>query len=121
MAGVISRCPPAGLEFRITCKAIIRRFTPARVGPKRIFSEIQSAWYERTISIPRSGPGGASCLDLGYLNSYAVVYVDGRKVGELRFPGGQVDLSAAVRPGATHGLSLLVVAMPLKARDGVVQ
>ena len=50
-----------------------------------------------------------------YLNSYAAVYVDGRKVGEIRFPAGQVDLSAAVRPGATHVLSLLVVAMPLKA------
>ena len=50
-----------------------------------------------------------------YLNSYAEVYVDGRKVGQIRFPAGQVDLSAAVRPGATHVLSLLVVAMPLKA------
>ncbi len=50
-----------------------------------------------------------------YLNSYAEVYVDGRKAGEIRFPAGQVDLSAAVRPGATHVLSLLVVAMPLKA------
>ena len=50
-----------------------------------------------------------------YLNSYAAVYVDGRKVGEIRFPAGQVDLSAVVRPGATHVLSLLVVAMPLKA------
>ena len=36
-------------------------------------------------------------------------------MGEIRFPAGQVDLSAAVRPGATHVLSLLVVAMPLKA------
>jgi hypothetical protein len=50
-----------------------------------------------------------------YLNSYAEVYVDGRKVGQIRFPAGQVDLTAAVRPGATHVLSLLVVAMPLKA------
>ncbi len=50
-----------------------------------------------------------------YLNSYAEVYIDGRKVGEIRFPAGEVDLSSAVRPGATHVLTLLVVAMPLNA------
>src|SRR5205807_951499 len=37
-----------------------------------------------------------------------------KKVGEIRFPGGEVDLTAACRPGATHTLSLLVVALPLK-------
>ncbi len=78
-------------------------------------SEVQSAWYERTITIPEEWAGRRVALDVGYLNSYAAVYVDGRKVGEIRFPAGQVDLSAAVRPGATHVLSLLVVAMPLKA------
>src|SRR5581483_725477 len=35
-------------------------------------------------------------------------------VGEVRFPAGEVDLSAACRPGGTHVLSLLVVALPLK-------
>ena len=78
-------------------------------------SEVQSAWYERTITIPKDWAGRRIALDVEYLNSYAAVYVDGRKVGEIRFPAGQVDLSAAVRPGATHVLSLLVVAMPLKA------
>src|SRR5262249_54059367 len=33
---------------------------------------------------------------------------------EVRFPGGEVNLTAACRPGATHRLSLLVVALPLK-------
>jgi hypothetical protein len=42
------------------------------------------------------------------------VYVDGKPAGEIHFPGGELDLSAACRPGATHRLSLLVVAMPLK-------
>jgi len=78
-------------------------------------SEVQSAWYERTITIPKDWAGRRIVLDVEYLNSYAVAYVDGQKVGEIRFPAGQVDLSAAVRPGATHVRSLLVVAMPLKA------
>ena len=73
------------------------------------------AWYERTITIPQNWAGRRIALDVEYLNSYAAVYVDGRQVGQLRFPAGQLDLSAAVRPGATHVLSLRVVAMPLKA------
>lgn len=77
--------------------------------------DVQSAWYERAITIPKDWAGRRIALDVEYLNSYAEVFVDGRKVGEIRFPAGQVDLSAAVRPGATHVLSLLVVAMPLNA------
>jgi beta-galactosidase len=49
-----------------------------------------------------------------YLNSLAIVFVDGAKAGELRYPAGQVDLTAACRPGSKHSLSLLVVALPLK-------
>ncbi len=49
-----------------------------------------------------------------YLNSYAVVYVDGKKAGEIRFPGGEVDITSLCRPGSKHLLSMLVVAMPLK-------
>ncbi|MGA3179179.1 MAG: hypothetical protein ABSF38_02420 [Verrucomicrobiota bacterium] len=82
---------------------------------KTDLSQVQSAWYERTITIPKNWTGRRIALDVEYLNSYAAVYVDGRKAGEIRFPGGQVDLSSAVRAGATHVLSLLVVAMPLKA------
>ncbi len=77
--------------------------------------EVQSAWYERTITIPQTWSGRRIVLDVAYLNSYAEVYVDGRKVGVIRFPAGQLDLSAAVNPGATHFLNLLVTAMPLKA------
>ena len=77
--------------------------------------EVRSAWYERTITIPQEWAGRRIALEVEYLNSYAAVYVDGRQVGQLRFPAGQADLSAVVRPGTTHRLSLLVVAMPLKA------
>ncbi len=77
--------------------------------------EVHSAWYQRTITIPENWTGRRIVLDVEYLNSYAAVYVDGRKVGELRFPAGRLDLTAAVRPGATHVLSLQVVAMPLNA------
>ncbi len=78
-------------------------------------AEVQSAWYERSLSIPKHWANRRIVLNLEYLNSFAKVYLDGRLAGEVRFPAGQLDLSGIVRPGETHVLSLLVVALPLKA------
>ena len=72
------------------------------------------AWYEREIAIPSNWAGRRIALAAEYVNSYAAVFVDGKKAGEIRFPGGEADLTAACRPGKKHLLSLLVVAMPLK-------
>jgi beta-galactosidase len=73
-----------------------------------------AAWYQRELTVPEGWAGRRIALCAEYVNSFAVVYVDGKKVGELRFPAGEVDLTAACRPGGKHVLSLLVVAIPLK-------
>jgi beta-galactosidase len=75
---------------------------------------ITAAWYEREMTIPSDWSGRRISLFVEYLNSYATVFTDGVKTGELHFPGGEVDLTAACRPGDTHRMSLLVVALPLK-------
>jgi len=49
------------------------------------------------------------------LNSFARAFIDGKPAGEIRFPGGELDLTALCQPGRTQVLSLLVVAMPLNA------
>jgi hypothetical protein len=76
---------------------------------------ITAAWYQREIAVPESWKGRRIALNVDCLNSYAAVYVDGKRTAEIRFPGGEADLTAACRPGSKHTLSLLVVAMPLKA------
>src|SRR5262249_46021475 len=43
------------------------------------------------------------------------VQIDGRKAGDIRFPGGEIDLTGFCQPGSKHLLTLLVMAMPLKA------
>lgn len=63
------------------------------------FREVHSAWYERTITIPKNWAGRRIVLDVEYLNSYAEVCVDGRKLGVIRFPAGEVDLTDALPPG----------------------
>jgi len=75
---------------------------------------LTAAWYQREIRIPQTWSGRRIALYVEYLNSYAEVYVDGRKAGEIRFPGGEADLTPACRPGKGHVLSILVVALPLK-------
>jgi hypothetical protein len=76
---------------------------------------ISAAWYQREITIPDGWAGRSISLHAEYVNSFVVVYVDGKKAGQLRYPAGKVDLGAACRPGGKHTLSLLVMAMPLKA------
>ena len=75
---------------------------------------IAAAWYQREITVPAQWTGRRIAVYAEYLNSYAAVYVDGNKAGEIRFPGGEVDLTSVCRPGGTHVLGMLVVAMPLK-------
>ncbi|MCH5373216.1 MAG: hypothetical protein JJ992_04525, partial [Planctomycetes bacterium] len=77
-------------------------------------SGVTAAWYQREIAIPKDWSGRRITVYAEYLNSYAAVYLDGRRVGEFRFPAGEVDISAVCHPGASHVLSILVVAMPLK-------
>ncbi|MCX8037129.1 MAG: hypothetical protein N3D11_08825 [Candidatus Sumerlaeia bacterium] len=76
---------------------------------------VGAAWYQREISIPAQWEGRRIVLRAEYLNSFAVVYIDGNEAGELRFPGGDVDITSVCRPGTAHVLSLHVAAMPLKA------
>jgi hypothetical protein len=80
----------------------------------RKLGDIRAAWYQREIEVPANWGGRRVSLCVECLNSFAAVCVDGRKAGELRFPAGEIDLTAACRPGGKHVLSLLVVALPLK-------
>ncbi len=76
---------------------------------------ISAAWYQREVTIPADWKDRQIELSVEYLNSYALVFVDGQRAGELRFPGGRLDLTAVCRPGDKHLLSMYVAAMPLQA------
>ena len=84
---------------------------PAWAG--RGLAGLTAAWYQREFQVPAGWSGRRLALRIEYLNSYAAVFVDGQRAGEIHFPGGELDLPASP-PGVTHTLSLLVVAMPLE-------
>jgi hypothetical protein len=77
-------------------------------------SGVTAAWYQREITIPAAWEGRRIAVRAEYLNSYAVVYVDGRRAGEMRFPAGEVEIGSLCRPGQSHMLTMLVVALPLQ-------
>jgi len=81
---------------------------------KENLSTVNSAWYQREIIIPDNWSERRIVIYTEYLNSYAVVYLDGVKVGDMRFPSGEVEITPNCRRGSKHTLSLYVVAMPLK-------
>ncbi|MBN2326604.1 MAG: hypothetical protein JXR73_05565 [Candidatus Omnitrophica bacterium] len=76
---------------------------------------INSAWYQREITIPPHWADRRIAISAAYLNSYALVYVDGVKIGEMHFPGGEVDITEACSPGKKHVVSFFVLALPIKA------
>jgi beta-galactosidase len=88
---------------------------PHPAWAKTSLRTLTSAWYQREVSIPANWTGRRITLDVAYLNSYAAVYLDGKPAGELRYPAGELDLTALVHPGHTHLLTLRVDALPLKA------
>lgn len=77
-------------------------------------ASVTTAWYQREITVPEQWQGRRIVLSAEYVHSFATVFVDGQSVGELRYPAGEVDLTAVCRPGSQHMLSMCVVAMPLK-------
>jgi len=74
-----------------------------------------AAWYQAEIAVPAQWTGRRIALTTEFLHSFATVYVDGEKVGDMHWPSGEVDLTAVCRPGQTHELSMLVLALPLRA------
>ncbi len=81
----------------------------------RPLGTVSAAWHQRELTVPREWTGRRIALQIDYLNSYAVVHIDGQRAGELHFPGGELEITDYCRPGATHHLAVWVLALPLKA------
>jgi hypothetical protein len=76
---------------------------------------LEQAWYLRELTVPAAWKGRRVCIDFTMLQTHARVFLDGRQAGQRFFPGGEVDLTPHVRPGAAQTLAILVTARPLAA------
>ena len=74
---------------------------------------VKTAWYQREIEIPENWKDRRILLKADYVMSRAVVFIDGKRVGEILFPAGELDLTGVCEPGKKYTLSLEVTALPL--------
>lgn len=84
--------------------------TPSQSFPVLVVRGVDRAWYQREVKIPSNWAGRRVVLDLDRVATDAKVFVNGRECGAINWPGGRVDVSAAVQPGAENTIRLLVVA-----------
>ena len=73
----------------------------------------QICWYQREINIPAEWKGRDIFIDVNWLQSFANVYLDAKLVGNVQYPGGKLNITAACKPGEKQVLSLCVAAIPL--------
>jgi len=71
--------------------------------------DVKSCWYERELDIPASWKGRRIVLSFDEIDLDAVVFVDGRRIGEVLRPEGGLDLTGHVEPGR-HVLRVYVTA-----------
>lgn len=91
---------------------------PDQIEEKIDLQTLDQGWYQREITIPSSWAGKKILLDFEMVQTHSAIYIDGKKTGEILFPGGEVDITAAVLPGQKAILSILHTARPLeKAAD----
>ena len=74
-------------------------------------SLVSRAWYQRQVPIPAEWQGRAISLRLDRVCTDAMVYVNGTPCGRVAWPWGSVDITAAVTPGKTAEIRLLVAAV----------
>ena len=60
---------------------------------------IEALFYGRKVEVPKAWTGRRVILGFQWVPSAVLVYVDGKKAGEVFFPGGEIDVTAQMTPG----------------------
>lgn len=75
---------------------------------------LTSAWYQRDFTVPANWAGRRVTVSASYVNSLAILFIDGKPAGHISFPDGESDITSLVKPGKTYTLSIQLTALPLK-------
>ena len=75
---------------------------------KTDFKDLNSAWFETTVTVPAEFAGRRIQLSLAGVQCDAILFVGDRKLGELKGPDGRFDLTGVVQPGQPTTLRLWV-------------
>ncbi|NUQ00104.1 MAG: hypothetical protein HUU35_09655, partial [Armatimonadetes bacterium] len=78
------------------------------------WAKVTEGWYERDVTVPAEWTGRRLFVSFDLPQTEATVYVGGQRLGAVRFPGGRLDLTDALRPGTTTRLAVHVTTDPLE-------
>ncbi len=97
-------------------EAAQRLLIPPRLEAKlaEATSTVDQMWQRRTFSVPATWKGRRAYLDFTMVQTHAKIFVDGTPAGEVWFPGGRVDITDRLKPGAEQEVAILVTARPLE-------
>ncbi|MEM6550772.1 MAG: hypothetical protein AAF750_01345 [Planctomycetota bacterium] len=69
---------------------------------------LSRGWYRRSLEVPAGWDGRAILLSFERLSTTATVFIDGREVGRVDWPRGELRINDAVTAGQTHELLIRV-------------
>lgn len=69
----------------------------------------QRLWYRRTFTMPSEAAGHRVLLSFAHLHTRADIFLDGKKVATVCWPGGEADITDYVKPGQSQTLALYVI------------
>ena len=103
--------PPKPDDWGKTPSAEWRRSEVVSAGTtwgKVARATVNSLWYEQEVAIPADWRGRRVVANFTLVQGDAIVFLNGKRVGELLRPGGEIDLSAQVAWGGTNVLRVFV-------------
>jgi beta-galactosidase len=74
-------------------------------------ASVSRAWYQRQVPVPANWQGRAISLHFDRVCTDAIVYVNGKRCGQIAWPWGSVDITSAATPGKTADVRVLVAAI----------
>ena len=93
----------------------------SRNGGVKNVSLCDAAWYRQALAVPADWKDRRVLLDIDDPETVVHAFVDGKRAGDLSWPGGTLDLTRSVQAGKTFDLALFVVATPLFGKNTVVR
>ncbi len=70
--------------------------------------DVNSLWYEQSFIIPADAAGKKLMIDFARIEGDAIVYLNGKKIGELLRPGGVIEVTPHATPGAENALRVFL-------------
>jgi len=86
---------------------------PSFLKAKINWSKTTQAWYQRELTLPENWKNKHIFLQLTLVQTKATIFLDNKQIGEVWFPGGDIELTDSVIPGKKQTLSILLTARPM--------